>query len=119
MLGAVNEGVTACSQVLLEVQLLKNKVVNNQTSQQTSAAPLQGSDVSQGGAKASCQRPFQLPPGHCAGLACPRVQDDTGQCCPALTPPLLASGASRFPGDNGSMLKIGIRDLFPQANTLI
>lgn len=59
-LSAVNEGVVACSQVLLEAQLLKNNLVNSQHSQ-SSAALLQGTDVSKGGAQASSQSPFQLP----------------------------------------------------------
>lgn len=52
-LSAVNEGVMACSQVLLEVQLLKSHVVNSQPSQHTPVAPLRASDVSRSGAKSS------------------------------------------------------------------
>ena len=48
----------ACSQVLLEVQLLKNNLVNSQPREYTSAALPQGSSVSKGRARALSQHAF-------------------------------------------------------------
>lgn len=67
MLSAVNEGVTPCSQVLLEVKLLNSRVVNSRPSQHTPAAPLQASDVSRSEAKSSVPA-ATLP----LGQPCPR-----------------------------------------------
>lgn len=67
MLSAVSDGVMPCSQVLLEVKLIKSRVVNSRPSQHTPAAPLQASDVSRSEAKPSVPA-ATLP----SGQPCPR-----------------------------------------------
>lgn len=61
MLGAVNEGVVACSRVLLEVKLLKQCSKQPAQSGHVSSS-LQGPSVSKGGADAWGQGPVWLSP---------------------------------------------------------
>lgn len=111
MLSAVSDGVMPCSQVLLEVKLIKSRVVNSRPSQHTPAAPLQLPTSAEARPSPLCQ----LPPCHRASLARASLRDETGQHLAARAPPLLASGA---PGDSGAMLEIGIWDLLPLATKL-
>lgn len=105
-----------CSQVLLEVQLLKSSLVNSQPSERTSAALLQGSDVSKSRAQASGQSPFQLPSCHRASLAHLRLQDEIGQHLTAQSCWLLE--LPDFLGENRFMLKIGTWKSFPLRNNI-
>lgn len=103
-----------CSQVLLEVQLLKSNLVNSQPSECTSATLLQVSDVSKGRAWASGQSPFQLPSCHRASLVCSCLQDEIGQHLTARTCWLLE--LSDFLGKTDPFSKIGAWELFPLGN---